>query len=229
MLPCPLNQLVMPKSYKGILNRVGWSLILFGLLDLLMMVYRGRMGLSYISSFYGLAAIAGIFLLRGNLRTAAWMTGVTAFYSMVFAFSTLTLTVVTHPLNLWITRLRLNPIFMMASVLFTGAFMVYLPWLYGQLRRPQIVSAYAGAGLGTAPPIGAWASGVGVGIALSVIIFMVFNSNDAAEALRRAELQLGPDYNYRLSSINWRGSEVQATVTAYTHNSIESIEIEWME
>lgn len=105
--------------------------------------------------------------------------------------------------------------------------MIYLPWVYHQLRQLQSLTARVKSGLEAAPPISAWGSGAGLALVLGIFTYFALTSNDAAEALKRAERQLGPDYNYQLSAIIWSGASVDATVTAYNRHTIQSIDVEW--
>ncbi|MGR3273480.1 hypothetical protein ACSYAD_00085 [Acaryochloris marina NIES-2412] len=217
----------MPQTYRTRLKYLGWSLILLGLLAIAMMLYRGAAGLNAISNILSLGVVVGVFLIRGNLQITVWVTRFAAFYWMYCVASTIILMTMSSPLALWMTRFRLQPMFMAASFLFTGMVAVYLPWLYCQLRHPQIVTACGRTEVGAAPPIGAWVGGAGLGVILSTILYLSVSSPDGAEALQRAEQQLGPDYNYRLTSIFWSGSQVEATVTAYSRTTIQSIDVEW--
>ena len=217
----------MFQTYRTILKRAGWSLILFGLLDILMMIYRGENGVNLRDALGIVGIIAGVFLLRGNVKVTIWVTRFAAFYWMYRAFSTVIGIVVFQDQDLWMTQFRLSPILTSISWIFTGALATYLPWLYCQLRHPQILAALRTSGMEATPPMNAWVGGAGVAVILSILIYLVFGSTDGAEALQRAKQQLGPDYNYRLTSIIWSGSQVEATVTAYSRTTIKSIDVEW--
>ncbi len=129
--------------------------------------------------------------------------------------------------DLWMAQLRLSPILNSVSWIFTGALAIYLPWLYCQLRHPQIRAALRTSGINAAPPISAWVGGAGLAVIVSILIYLAFSSADAVAALQRAKQQLGPNYTYRMTSIAWSGSQVEATVTAYNRNSIQSVDVEW--
>lgn len=65
----------MFQTYRRRLKCAGWSLILFELLDILMMIYRGEDGVNSISGLGSVGAIVGVFLLRGNLNELERITG----------------------------------------------------------------------------------------------------------------------------------------------------------
>lgn len=217
----------MFQTHRRRLKRAGWSLILFGLLDILMMIYRGENGVNAISPLLGLGVIAGVFLLRGNLQVTTWVTWFSAFYWMYRVFSTAIGIVVFQDQDLWMTQFRLYPILNAVLWIFTGALAIYLPWLYCQLRHPQILAALRTSEIKAVPPMSAWGGGAGFAVILSILIYLAFSSTDATEALQRAKQQLGPNYNYRMTSIAWSGSQVEATVTAYNRNAIKSLDVEW--
>ncbi|WP_299489398.1 hypothetical protein [Acaryochloris sp. IP29b_bin.137] len=217
----------MIQTSRTILKRAGWSLILFGLLNISMMIYRGENGVNSMSNLLSLGVIAGVFLLRGNLKVTTWVTWFSAFYWMYRIFSTVIGIIVFQDQDLWMTQFRLYPILSSVSWIFTGALVIYLPWLYCQLRHQRILAALRTSGMEAAPPMSAWLGGAGLGIILSILIYLAFSSADAAEALQRAKQQLGPNYNYRMTSIGWSNSQVEAIVTVYNRNSIQSIDVEW--
>lgn len=217
----------MFQTYRTILNRTGWSLILYGLLDILMMIYRGENAVNSISGLGSVGIIAGVFLLRGNLKVTIWVTRFSGFYWMYRVLSTVFRIVVFQDQDLWTIQFRLFPILNSVSWIFTGALAIYLPWLYCQLRNPRILAALRTSGMKAAPPMSAWVGGAGLAVIVNILLYLAFSNSDAAEALQRAKLQLGPNYNYRMTSIGWSGSQVEATVTAYNRNSIQSIDVEW--
>ncbi|WP_262562420.1 hypothetical protein [Acaryochloris sp. CCMEE 5410] len=180
-----------------------------------------------ISGLGGVGAIAGVFLLRGNLKVTNGVAWFSAFYWMYRVFSTVIGVVVFQDQDLWMTQFRLYPILNTVSWSFTGVLAIYLPWLYFQLRHPQILAALRSSGMKALPPISAWVGGAGFAVILSVLIYLVLSSADAAEALQRAKQQLGPNYTYRLTSMGWSGSQVEATVTAYNRTTIKTIDVEW--
>lgn len=217
----------MFQTYRTILKRAGWSLILFGLLAIGMMIYRGDAGLNSMSNILTFGVVAGFFLMRGNLQVTAWVTRFSAFYWMYRVFLIVIGIVVFQDQDLWMTQFRLSPILSFVSCIFTGVLAIYLPWLYCQLRHPQILAAMRTSGMKAAPPISAWVGGAAVAVIINALLYVAFNGTDGAEALQRAKQQLGPNYNYRMASIAWSGSYVEATVTAYNRNTIKTIDVEW--
>lgn len=58
------------KSYKDILRRVGLAFVSIGILDIGFTIYCTANKISYSSSLNIYAVVAGIFLLKGNLKAA---------------------------------------------------------------------------------------------------------------------------------------------------------------
>jgi hypothetical protein len=61
----------MDDQHIPILKCVGGVLLIVGLVDIAVMIYCIANRISYSSSFNIFAVVAGIFLLRGNLRAAS--------------------------------------------------------------------------------------------------------------------------------------------------------------
>ena len=68
------------ETYRKNLKQIGSVLIVLGLLDICWMIYCISHKISYASSFNFFAVIAGIFLYRGNAKTAAIAAWFSAFF-----------------------------------------------------------------------------------------------------------------------------------------------------
>lgn len=68
------------ETYRKNLKQIGSVLIVLGLLDICWMIYCISHNISYASSFNFFAVIAGIFLYRGNAKTAAIAAWFSAFF-----------------------------------------------------------------------------------------------------------------------------------------------------
>src|SRR6266700_7722065 len=120
-----------PEVYRAILKRVGLVLVVIGLIDVGVMVYSIVNRQSYSSSFNIFAVIAGIFLMRGGLRTA----GLVRWFSVFMLVGFLALAVVApflQPLDLSLTELRLNPGSFLIGVIFYFFVLGLLYWVARQ-------------------------------------------------------------------------------------------------
>lgn len=220
---------------KVILHRVGNVLIVVGLVDILWMIYVVSSGQGYSSSFNIFAVIAGVLLRRNSIRTARVVRGFAAFMFAGFLGLIVALPVI-FPLDIVRTFFRITP---MSRVVGWCAFFVallwFLWWVYRSLTATPIQHAITDAGL---PRSRFWdrpKSGFLVGISLAIIVAiaspLTARSESAHQAVERAREQLGPGYRYFVSSLSLRstdsGTDVRATVLAYTDSSIESVELQW--
>jgi hypothetical protein len=145
-------------DYRRVLRRVGWVLIVFGLLDMGAMAYCIANQISYSSSFNIFAVAAGIYLVRGHLGAARLVAWFSALYFTVFALMPVIFLPKLGP-EVWAV-FRAEPIAVLGSFAFLSALLALLAWTYWQLRQPAVLHARAAAGLKTAPPYIAFALAV---------------------------------------------------------------------
>jgi hypothetical protein len=93
---------------RQILHRVGLALIIFGLLDIGLMIYCIVNGVSYSSSFNIFAAISGIYLWRGHPWYVKWVTRAAGFYAAAFC-AMIPMAPFLFPVDLGVLELRLHP------------------------------------------------------------------------------------------------------------------------
>jgi hypothetical protein len=185
-------------DYRAILTRVGWVLIVVGILDICNMVYHLANRSSYMSGFNVLAVAAGSFLVGGNLRAARVVTYYSAFL-LTGAVGILLLIAIPSLVFQWpaVMEFRLIPVGPVTSII---SFLIHLGalallvWIYRQLRTPAVVQAQLTAGEAAAlphmygdaaaPPKAAFiAAGV---LAAIFAAFWYFISSEAGAAFWRA-------------------------------------------
>jgi hypothetical protein len=69
---------------RRILHRVGFALIVFGLLDIGVMIYCIVNSVNYSSSFNVFAVLAGVYVRRGHPWWVKWATRASGFYAAGF-------------------------------------------------------------------------------------------------------------------------------------------------
>lgn len=106
--------------YRDILRRVGYVLLLVGLLDIGWMVYCIVNGISYASSFNLFAAIAGILLIRGGLKTAAFVRKA-AIFCLSAVLALVVISPFLQPFGLTLTEIRLDLTGTLEGVVFVVA------------------------------------------------------------------------------------------------------------
>ena len=218
------------ETYRAILRRVGRVLLVIGLIDVGVMVYCIVNRRSYSSSFNLFAVIAGIFLLRGGLRTAALV----RWFSVFMLAGFLSIAVVApflQPWDLSLTELRLNP----GSFAIGGTFYFFvlglLFWVARQLGREPVQVAIANAGVKRRDMRYAAAAGVGLAVLLGISIPLISNGESAKRAKSIAQKEVGPGYQFHVSSIRISsvGNRTNASgvVTAWNHQEVRSVPFHW--
>lgn len=214
-------------SYRLILRRVGWVLIVVGMLDIASMIYCIMRGMSYSSSFNIFAVVAGVFLLKGHLGAVRLITRFVAFILAGFAGFVLILFPFMQPPGLWFAQWHLHPVSTLLGSLLMIAVMALLCWIYRQLRALPVLQARLAAGQSVAPPKGAILTGILLVVGLAAMMHFTLHGETGAKALQLAEAKEGPGYKYCVKSMNWGGDHGRASVTAYNDREIKSVDVEW--
>ena len=217
----------MMNDHLKILRRVGWVLVVVGTVDIGAMIYCILNRINYSSSFNVFALVAGIFLLRGHLGAARYVTWFSAFFLSVMLLACLTIFPWVRPLDYWLLLIRQHPIDSVFSFLFVVAFLSILLWVYRQLRSPAVVTARANAGQKTGAPVLAFVVGIFFVVLLGVMLQLTLRGPEAKEAVERAHKLYGDDYKYFVSSMNYGGNHVVARLIAYKESEVKEVKIEW--
>lgn len=215
-----------------ILKRVGAVLLIIGLVDIAVMIYCIANRISYSSSFNIFAVVAGIFLLRGSLRTASivrWFSVfmLTAFVAMLLVWPFM------QPVSLTLTQVRLSPAASFATVAFMAFVLGLLIWLVKELGREPIQVARASAGRKRRDMRIPAAAGAGLVVIMVIFMTLLLGGDSADHAKSIAEQQAGPGYSFHVSSLNIaknnQGTFVSGVVTAWNDNQIWNIPVHWEE
>ncbi len=220
------------RDYLSVVKRVGRALVVFGLLDIGLMIYCIVEGLSYHSSFNIIAVVAGIFLIRGSPRAAGIVLWLATLILVGFG-CLVVLWPAFLPPGLALAELRLYPLWFAGSLALEAAVLGFLYWVARQLL------------LGPVLPVRMWGftahslrsavvAGVGLVAMLALVTGFTSRGQRASRAIETAAAQLGPGYKYHLNSIHWlsasgRGTEVSAIVTAWNDREIRKVPINWQE
>jgi hypothetical protein len=220
----------MESEYRQILKQVGLVLLGVGLLDVGVMVYCIVNRLSYSSSFNMFAVIAGIFLMRGSLRTAALVRWFSVF--MLTGFSAMIVVLpFLQPWDLSLTELRLNPGSFAAGVILYALVLGLLFWLSQQLGLEPVKEAIARAGLKRRDIRYPAAAGIGLALLLGITVPLITNGESAARAKSIAQRQVGTGYQFHVKSIQIssgsHGSRASGVVTAWNHQEVRDIPFHW--
>ena len=220
------------EEHLPILKRVGKVLIIVGLVDIGVMVYCIANSISYSSSFNIFAVIAGIFLFRGSLRSAAVVTWFAAFFVVLLAGFPIVFPLV-QPLDLTLLELRLHPGAFATSVAVWLFAVALLYWVIKQLRSKPVVLAREQTGKSVGTLRVPLALGTILLIVLAIAVPMGLHSETGRLAQTKAMEQFGPSYQYVVSSLqvsqSSQGKFVTAMVTAYNDHEIRNVPVRWSE
>jgi hypothetical protein len=210
-------------QHRRILRRVGWLLIAVGAIDVGFMIYSIVNRISYSSSFSILAVVAGIFLVRGSMGAARVVTWFVALTLGALAALPVALPLVL-PTDLLLLRLRA----VSAEVwILTVLLVALLVWLYRELRRTEVLTAFQAAGLKTGPPRLAIAEGIALIIVLATAMQVMVRGESGRRAVQLAQDQVGVGYRFHVDSMQWRGDQVSARVAAYNEREIRDVVVSW--
>ncbi len=216
-------------DYRGILRRVGFAWLAFGLADIAFLIYCIANDKNYSSSFNIFAVIAGIFLIRGSLAATRLVTWFAAFMLTGFVGAIFVLLPFMPPAGLVVLDLKLNPVSSIALCLLMVFVLALLGWTYQQLRAAPVVDALRASGRrGSAPKL-AFALGLALVVFLAVMLQMTLKGPVGAKAIDLARQKAGPGYNYAVQSIQWAGDRGKAVVAAYNDAEIKYVPVEWNE
>ena len=184
-------------DYKYTLRKVGWTLVIIGVIDIGIFIYCVMNEISYSSSFNILAVIAGVFLIRTNIkasRTIAWFA---SFFIAGFIGVYLIMPII-EPFDLILLRIKLDPFTML--LLFTAgpAFILYLIWVYNQLTSTQVLQAQKESGLSSNKTKSGFFLGGGLVLVLATALVFMMNSNVAKIAKDKAKEKMGSEYKYHI-------------------------------
>jgi hypothetical protein len=211
---------------RQILHRVGLALLVFGLLDIGVMIYCIANGISYSSSFNIFAVISGIYLWRGHPWYVKWVTRAAGFYAAAFC-TMVPIAPFLFPMDLGTLELRLHPIGVIVGTLATIGVVVFLIWIYRELRQAPVLAAYSDSEYSPGP---FWVSPLcGAMLALAAgVLFIVLQHGDAEQlAIKLATVKTGPGYHYFVTHLSYAGDRGTAEVLAYDDRAIKTVQVEW--
>jgi len=213
-----------------ILKRVGAVLLAVGVIDIAVMIYCITNQISYSSSFNIFAVVAGVLLLRGNLRAASAVRWFAVF--MLSTFITLLIAwPFLQPLDLTLTQIRLNPGAFVATVAFIAFVLAFLFWVAMELGRGPIQAARSKAGRKPRDMRIPAVVGVGSVVVLGVFSTLLLGGDSAERAKSMAEQQVGPGYRFHVSSLsitqNGQGTFGSGVVMAWNDMEIKTIPVHW--
>lgn len=212
---------------RQILRRVGIVLIVAGAIDIAFMVYCVLNRISYSSSFNIFAVVAGFYLVKGSLGAARVVTWFCAFFLTGFGIAALLLFPQQQPLEYSFLQFRLDPLGVISTLVLMVAVLGLLAWVYTQLRAPAVVEARALVGQRIGAPVSAFLAGAALVLGLAIVMHFTIHGERGSKAALLAQQEYGSQYKYFVTSMQWGGRHVSATLTAFNQSEAKSVRVEW--
>lgn len=219
-------------AYLPILKRVGLVLIVVGLIDVGWMIYCIVHRMNYKSSLNIFAIIAGVFLMRGSLRTAKAI----SLYGALMLTGLIGIALlwpVFVPLGLAVTALRIYPMLALAYLTYVIGFLVLLLWVVHQLRSEPVLAASIRSGIKVRSLIGPVFAGLALVVFVVLVSRAVLSSDRAKRAEQIAASEVGGGYRFSVISMKTmrtsNGKTDSAVVTAWNDHEIRAIPVSWSE
>ena len=213
-------------SHLSIMRRVGLVLIAIGIIDIGVMIYCIANKIAYSSSFNIFSLIAGIFLWRGHLGAAKFLTSASAFFFAGFLTAVLLLPFL-FPMKLLLLYFQESPIQIVLTVVFIGTVVYAMYWVYGQLRSSSVLEARRAAGHSTDKPKLAFIIGAGIPVLLVTLFLFTRFGATGKMIISKAKNIVGEGYEFHIESFKSSGSTGRATVVAYNESEYKKVKVSW--
>ncbi len=218
--------------HTKILKRAGIVLVVFGLIDIAVMIYCIVSNASYSSSFNIFAVIAGVFLMQGSLKAASivrWLSALmlSGFLLMFIVYLSI------QPFGLTLAQIKINTLGFLSSIIL-GMLVIYLLlWLVRELGKESVVEARRAAGLKIRDIKIPFILGGLMAIIAGVSLILMLNGESGKKAATIALEQVGLNYSAHVSSLkiskNSQGTYVSGLVTVWNEIEIRTIHVAWQE
>ncbi|TCS35702.1 hypothetical protein [Reinekea marinisedimentorum] len=206
-------------------KKIGYALIVIGIVDILFMIYCISNRINYSSSFNIFAVISGILLVKGSVRTARFLRVATGFLVASF-LGMFIVSPFLQPLDLTMLNLKLNTFKVIGQYLISAALLAILIWVHLSLSGKQVLSALAEAGYKTGRPKIAYGLGLGF-VVLMTIMMNFFLVEEKQMAIELAKQNAGETMKGHVSSISVSGDRGAATVILYDDSSKNYVTVDW--
>lgn len=219
-------------SHLPVLKKAGLALVIVGVLDIGLMICSILSRVSYSSSLNIFAVIAGVFLIRGNLRAASLVRCLALFF-VAASVSIVVLSPLLQPFDLILTQIQIDPVAFMSSGALSAITLVFLVWVTHELNSLPVQTARENAGRPKRSARVPLALGMGLALIFAISSVYVQRSESAARAIQDARAQFGDDYRYHVSSLSYRstgeGKFVSGVVMAWKSGTVNQLPFQWRE
>ncbi len=201
-------------------------MLVFGLLDIGVMIYCIANDVSYSSSFNLFAVISGIYLYRGHPWYVKWVTRATGFYAAAFCTMVL-ISPVLFPVDLGLLQLRLHPVDVAVAALVTIGVVTFLTWVYRELRQAPVLTTFEATDYSPGTYWAAPLCGAMLALGAGVLFFVLMHGDAEQRAIGLATAKTGPGYHYYVTRLSYSGDRGTAAVLVYDGQSIKTVQVQW--
>jgi hypothetical protein len=131
------------------------------------------------------------------------------------------------PTDLGALELRLHPVGVVAGTVATVGAVVFLVWVYRELRQAPVVVAYTAAGHSPGPFWVAPLCGAALALGVGVLFIALMHGDAERTAIGLATTKTGPGYHYFVTHLSYTGDRGTAEVLAYDDLTIKTVEVSW--
>lgn len=207
-------------------KKAGIALVAIGFLDIGVMIYSIVNSINYSSSFNIFAVVAGIFLIKGGVKTARVVRWFSVFMVVGFIGMFIVFPII-MPFGLLVVQLKTNTLSFVSSFLFGLVLIAVLVWVHLQLSTSSALQILEQAGYKTGKPLSAYLAALAVIVLVGGLSSVMLNGDAAQKAKSLAQEQLGENYKYFVTSITTSGGGSHAVVTAYNSSEIKNVNVRW--
>ncbi len=215
------------ENYRQTLKQAGKILIVVGAIDIAVMVACIFANEGYSSSLNVFALAAGIYLVRGNLRTALLVTRFGAFLLTGCILALFLVFPSIEPLSLRVVELKLHTLTTLLTLAVPVVLLPVLIWVYRLLRRPEVLAALEDKGLTAKLPRLYIGMGAALALFMAVMLHVLFNGEGAKKAIELARVQNGTQYEYAIRQLTVSSDSGSAVVTAFKDDEIKDVSVKW--
>jgi hypothetical protein len=237
------------KAHKVILERVGTTLILLGVTQVYLGIWKlfyttpqnALESYSFLVIQFLLIAIVwgvlffvtpGILLFRGGLKTAKYLRHLALFSLAACACGGLLMPFL-QPLGYYYTLLNLSPLSLLSEWWGTFVYLAFFYCLQDLLGRPAIMDAQVDARITPASTrLPLWIGSACALITLAAL-YCSLHGSSSDKAIQRVKAKYGTRYDYFVNSLHWNLGEsatsINARVIGYNAREIQTFTVHWVE
>jgi hypothetical protein len=190
------------------------------------MIYCIFRRINYSSSFNIFAVISGIYLWRGHSWYVKWVTQAAGFYAGAFC-TMIPMAPLLFPFDLGALEFRLHPGGVILGGAATIGVVVFLVWVFRELRQKVVLAAYSGVSYSPGPIWVAPLCGALLALGIGALFILLMHGDAEHKAIDIAAGETGPGYHYFVTNLSYSGDRGTAEVLAYDDRGIKTVQVRW--